>query len=428
MRRIAFFEQLPEQFSPVALLRPVFELLCGHFTLRERLIRSLHVKEWGAIMRPILAETYAEEHPEAVVNDAEWLARESTLLVNGRCLLDPQVLAGIEPGTAGWIGETLAWIVLEPGTEINTEIDAFYEQLLIKAYDLKHVRTTGTLLSYPWDLVDANADQNSADFELRRRLGAKTFVHDDITVIGDRNFIHIDPSAEVEPFVVFNTMDGPIWIEAGAKVQAFTRIEGPCYIGRDTQLFRANIREGTSIGPVCRVGGEIEESIIHGYTNKYHDGFLGHSYICPWVNLGALSTNSDLKNDYSNVKVPIDGMSINTGSTKVGCFIGDHTKTALCSLFNTGTSVGVMSLILPGGELLPKHVPSYSRIWHGKLESLPDGCESAISTAKTAMNRRNVELTPAAETLLRTLYEETETDRTRAFAWQQKRIAPAEQR
>lgn len=116
--------------------------------------------------------------------------------------------------------------------------------------------------------------------------------------------VRIHPTAEIEPFVVINASAGPVIVDEGAKIQAFTRLEGPCYVGQQSQLFRANLRSGTSIGPVCRVGGEIESSILHSYVNKYHDGFLGHSYVCPWVNLGALTTNSDLKNDYSTVKVP----------------------------------------------------------------------------------------------------------------------------
>ena len=93
----------------------------------------------------------------------------------------------------------------------------------------------------------------------------------------------------------------------GAEIHPFTRIEGPCYIGRNSILLGAKCREGNSIGPMCRVGGEVEESIIQGYSNKYHDGFLGHAYVGQWVNLGALTTNSDLKNDYSEVKITLDG-------------------------------------------------------------------------------------------------------------------------
>ena len=107
--------------------------------------------------------------------------------------------------------------------------------------------------------------------------------------------------------VVIDAEHGPIYIDEGAEIHPFTRIEGPCYIGRNSILLGAKCREGNSIGPMCRVGGEVEESIIQGYSNKYHDGFLGHAYVGQWVNLGALTTNSDLKNDYSEVKVVLDG-------------------------------------------------------------------------------------------------------------------------
>jgi UDP-N-acetylglucosamine diphosphorylase/glucosamine-1-phosphate N-acetyltransferase len=245
-----------------------------------------------------------------------------------------------------------------------------------------------------------------------------------VALLGDHTEIHIDPTAEIDPFVVLDARQGPIWIDEGVRVQAFTRIEGPSFIGAGTLLFRANIRAGCSIGPVCRVGGEVEESIFHGYGNKYHDGFVGHSYVCPWVNLGALTSNSDLKNDYSTVKVPVDGLVIETGETKVGCFIGDHTKTALCSLFNTGSAIGVLSQILPGGELLPKHIPSFSRLWHGRIEELPQGVDAHLGVAHLAMQRRQQTLTPAGEALLKAVYELTRPERDRAFSRQSPRHQP----
>ena len=242
-------------------------------------------------------------------------------------------------------------------------------------------------------------------------------------MIGPADQVHIDATARLDPFVVIDATSGPVWIDRDVRVQAFTRIEGPAYVGPGTQLFRANIREGCSFGPTCRLGGEIEECILQGFVNKYHDGFLGHSYVCPWVNLGALTTNSDLKNDYSDVSVPLQGEKIPTGSTKVGAFIGDHTKTALCSLFNTGSAIGVMSLILPGGELLPKHIPSFTRYWHGRIEPLPDGCESGLKTAKVVMSRRGQQLTPEMERLIRTAYAESHDEIQRALDRQHAGIA-----
>ena len=137
--------------------------------------------------------------------------------------------------------------------------------------------------------------------------------------------------------VVLDAEHGPIYIDAGAEIHPFTRIEGPCYIGAGSVLFGAKCRAGNSIGPMCRIGGEIEGTIIQGYSNKYHDGFLGHAYVGQWVNLGALTTNSDLKNDYSEVRITLDGQSpIATGSNKVGALIGDHAKTSIGTLLNTG--------------------------------------------------------------------------------------------
>jgi hypothetical protein len=133
-----------------------------------------------------------------------------------------------------------------------------------------------------------------------------------------------------------------------------------------------------------------------------------------------LSTNSDLKNDYSTVRVPLSGEAIDSGSTKVGCFIGDHSKTAVCSLFNTGTSIGVMTMLLPGGELLPKFVPSFARVWHGDLDDNLN-LEAALDTAGVSMDRRGQDLTLAQERLLRHLHEATREQRKSAIIRQRAR-------
>lgn len=414
MPRIVFFEdEHASSFSPIALLRPVFELLCGHFSVRERTLNVWPSTEWGVWIRAELAEVYQEEHPECRVNDLNWIRDSSALFINGRWLNQRAGVGEILPETAGWKDHELAWVWLD-STEVATlSPNPGMSELCTIAHHQQRVDASGVMLHYPWDLIAQNATQITIDFESRDKVNSQT-IDPHVGTLGPVQSIFIDPSAELDPFVVLDARQGPIWIGAQAKIQAFTRIEGPAYIGPQTQTFRANIREGTSIGPVCRVGGEIEESILHGYANKYHDGFLGHSYVCPWVNLGALTTNSDLKNDYSNVSVPLTGESLRTDSNKVGCFIGDHTKTALCSLFNTGSSIGVMTLLLPGGELLPKHVPSFSRIWHGRLEELPDGTKSGIATARYAMGRRDQTLTPAMERLLQTLYTQTRFERQKA--------------
>ena len=169
-----------------------------------------------------------------------------------------------------------------------------------------------------------------------------------------------------------------------------------------------------SIGPNCRIGGEVEAAIVHGHSNKYHEGFLGHAYIGEWVNLGAITSNSDLRNDYGEVFVPLQGDPVPTGQTKVGCFIGDHTRTGMGSMLNTGTAIGVMCNVLPAGILLPKHVPSFTAVSYGRVSpGFP--LDKLFETARTVMSRRGKVFGEAEEHLYSTLYEQTRLERERAF-------------
>ena len=133
----------------------------------------------------------------------------------------------------------------------------------------------------------------------------------------------------------------------------------------------AKVRGGT-IGPKCRIGGEVEASIVQGYANKYHDGFLGHSYIGAWVNLAAGTQTSDLRNDYGTIKVTVAGQRVSTGQTKVGSFIGDHSKTGLGALLNTGSVIGAFCNVLPSGSLLPQEVPSFCQVYFGQIRELTE--------------------------------------------------------
>jgi UDP-N-acetylglucosamine diphosphorylase/glucosamine-1-phosphate N-acetyltransferase len=225
--------------------------------------------------------------------------------------------------------------------------------------------------------------------------------------------------------VVIDATNGPVYIDEGAEIHPFTRIEGPCYIGPQSILLGAKCREGNSIGPVCRVGGEVEESILHGYTNKYHDGFLGHAYVGEWVNLGALTTNSDLKNDYSTVSVVLDGHeAIDTGSTKVGALIGDHTKTSIGTLLNTGAYVGAMALIAATGKPLPKFIPSFAWFLEGVVTK-GFGRKRLYETARIAMGRRKRQWTAAEEAMWEEIFKLTATPRDEAVKKGRRALAGA---
>jgi UDP-N-acetylglucosamine diphosphorylase/glucosamine-1-phosphate N-acetyltransferase len=261
------------------------------------------------------------------------------------------------------------------------------------------------MIDYPWNLVEHNREVLEQDYRMRSSKQDGTAQPLGLSLIGPADRLVIDPAAEVEPCVVVDTRKGPVFLDRDVVVQAFTRLEGPCHIGAGTQVFGAKIK-GSSIGPMCRVGGEVEASIIHGYSNKYHDGFLGHSYVGEWVNLAAGTQTSDLRNDYGPIPLTINQRRLHTGMTKVGAFIGDHTKTALGSLLNTGTVVGAFCNLLPAAGLLPKVVPSFCTVWHGQVREVPD-VEPLFKTAATVMERRGCEFTEAHAAFYRSLYQDT---------------------
>jgi UDP-N-acetylglucosamine diphosphorylase/glucosamine-1-phosphate N-acetyltransferase len=251
--------------------------------------------------------------------------------------------------------------------------------------------------------------------DFRPDAGKPTYRHqvDGLAIVGPAGQMFIDPAATIEPMVVADTTRGPVVIEREAIIQAFSRLEGPCYVGAGSWVIGAKIR-GSTIGPMCRVGGEVEASIIHGYSNKYHDGFLGHSYIGEWVNLAAGTQTSDLRNDYGPVRVTVNGTRIDTHLSKVGSFIGDHTKTGLCALLNTGTFVGAFCNLLPSGALLPRTIPSFCRYYNGQIQVRTDWREM-LATAAKVMQRRGQELTSTHTTLFNALYDQTAGQRNQVL-------------
>ncbi len=412
MRILLYEDSHAEDLCPVALLRPVFELICGRESLRRRLQRWFPSAEFGAWVRPWLADVYREEQPEMHVNAERWVRKGPVLLINGRWLperrLTPQDFlthqTGYVDGHPAWVlcdGEELSEVLRG---ELRMSLDSF-------ASSRRMTEANGRFVQYPWDLISENSPQLIRDFTDEGVSHRPTLDH--VQILGDLPDVYISSQAMIDPYVVIDARSGPVSIDRDAQIQSFTRIEGPCHIGRGTQVFRALIRKGTTIGEQCRVGGEIEESILHSSVNKYHEGFLGHSYVSPWVNIGAMSSTSDLKNDYSNVKVPLSGLLVDSGMTKVGSFIGDHSKTALDSMFNTGSSIGVMTMVVSGGRLLPRHIPSFSTVMWGQLGA-EHSLDSGIETARTVMNRRGQLLTVNAERLLRIIYERTAAERQMA--------------
>ena len=418
--KIAVFEdQFVSNLNPLTLTRPSFALRCGPSLLYEKVLKAFPNEDLYLFMREELCEVFTAktQHKEKVkaVNDLKALEGDDVLFLNGRWIVDRSLISEGEEVVATH-GDAVVYAYLKKTTVKKAlENSDSIEKLLSwarKEVGEKQVDAAG-LINYPWDLVNQNPEEIKKEFREFKRLGGvspKEFRG--LEIVGSEEDVFIAKGAKIYPNVVFDTSGGPVIVDEGAIVFPFSVVFGPSYIGKDSWVVGGKIREGTTIGPVCRVGGEVEESIIHGYSNKYHDGFLGHSYVGEWVNIGALTTTSDLKNDYSNVEVYVNGKLVDTGSIKVGSFIGDHTKTGIGTLLTTGTSIGVMCNLLSSGEPLPKYIPSF--IWYvrGKM-SKGLGLKPMLETAKIVMSRRKVQMTEAEEKLFRRLYEETKEERER---------------
>src|ERR1051325_2453470 len=436
---VCHFEDRASQFEPLSLTRPVFDLMCGMTTLAQKQRRYFAAERWSVVVRPALADWYRSEHPGLAVNGEGTFQGEDQVLVNGRWLPPDGSLEPPTSSCAGMAEGSIAYVYLRKRDVCGGDLTQLIQHALDSA---PAVAAGGRMLGHPWDLLEANADEIRRDFGWRdappspptvgqafqpdsqagkpdlRQAGGGDWP---LPLSAPRGHRWIAPPARIEPMVVVDTSDGPVVIDDGAVVTAFTRLEGPCWIGPHTHVFSAKIRAGTSLGPCCRVGGEIEASILHGYSNKYHDGFLGHSYVGEWVNLGAGTHNSDLRNDYGEVSVVQHGQSIATGMTKVGCFLGDHTKTGLGTLLNTGTNVGAFCNLLPAGRFAPKYVPPFTSWWNGALTEAFT-LEQLLTTAEIAMKRRGVTLTEASKALYAQLLDGTAAERRRALRDSEQRL------
>ena len=404
--RVCIFEDAVDTLEPLTLTRAAFELRCGMNTLLEKQLRAVRATSFGMWVRPVLAESLRERHPGTPINDVDWLTKAPTLFVNGRWLPAKGCCLPAQAPSVGMIGSEVAWAAVG-----ETVLD-FESELPLRRWadELRRTEADGTMIRYPWDLVDRNAGEIERDLA---ETAPPTGVHPaGLHIVGPPDRVYIDPSAKIDPLVVIDATPGPVIIGRDAVVTAFTRVEGPCYIGPATQIMGAKIRGGCSFGPHCRIGGEVETSIVHGYSNKYHEGFMGHSYVGEWVNLGAGTHNSDLRNDYGEVEVTIAGRRVASGRNKVGCYLGDHTKTGLGTLLNTGTVAGVFCNILPAGRLAPKYLPSFTSWWNGCLRQgfpLPQ----LLITAKQVMSRRGRTLSPALVRLYEAAWESTDRERCR---------------
>lgn len=408
MRVCHFEDRAVLDLEPLTLTRPAFDLLCGLSSLADKQLCYLSATAAGALVRPHLTDVCRLDAPRLNVNDLAWLRAGPTVLVNARWLPPAGRAPDFDKPCVALVGEEVAYAVLAPEQLTYCSPNTVEDCLAVWKATLSHRPAGGQLFRHLWEMVAHSPEQMTADWRQRpiEHLPAAP-----LALVGPGDRLSIDPTATVDPFVVADTTRGPVVVGPRAVVTAFTRLEGPCWIGEGTHVLGARVR-ASSIGPHCRIGGEVECSVMQGCSNKAHDGFLGHSYVGEWVNLGAGTQCSDLRNDYGPVRVAVGGIPTHTQLTKVGCFLGDHTKTGIGALLNTGASVGAFCQLLPGG-LLPRFVPSFASWWHGKLADRAD-VPALLATAAVVMSRRGHTFTEAHAALYRAVFEQTAAVRRRA--------------
>jgi UDP-N-acetylglucosamine diphosphorylase/glucosamine-1-phosphate N-acetyltransferase len=284
--------------------------------------------------------------------------------------------------------------------ELPSEIRRVIDSRRLRVVEVPEAR----LLSYPWQLIEHNAACIADDFAClpTRGQAADAVVFPGVHIVAAERVV-VGRKASIRAGVVLDASEGPVMVGDGAVVMPNATVVGPVAIGAGSVVKAgARLLGGTSVGKVCKVGGEVDETIFSDYSNKQHDGFLGHSYVGSWVNIGAASNNSDLKNNYGPVRMWCAGELRETGRQFLGLVMGDHTKTGINAVFNTGTVVGfncnVYSSEMPGS-----FVPSFS--WGHGLDMIPYDLEKAMQTAALAMGRRGVEFTAAHRRLFERVHD-----------------------
>jgi UDP-N-acetylglucosamine diphosphorylase/glucosamine-1-phosphate N-acetyltransferase len=397
-------------FEPLIYSRPVFDLVCGMTTLKEKIIRAFPKQKVVLKCRNYLEPFVKTENPKLKVNQ---LDKDNYLFVNGR-IIAPANLKNLlkikanEEKVFVSNGIVLAAKISQKRIEV-LELDEaevidtkLFSNLPTEEIDVECV-------NYLWDLVYLNGKEIQNDFKIYTK--GKSSVKKKYTGVNfvNKKNIFIGKNVDIKPGVVLDASTGPIFIEKNVTIFPNAVIQGPFYIGESSKIKScATIYPNVSIGKVCKVGGEVEDTIIHPYSNKQHSGFLGHSYLGSWINLGADTNNSDLQNNYGSIKVQVNGRHIDSGKQFVGLMMGDHSKTAINTMFNTGTVVGFSSNVY-GAGFPPKYIVSFG--WGGAESMKEYKLLKAIETAKAVFARRDKNFEKDDVELFETIFNLTKEDR-----------------
>jgi UDP-N-acetylglucosamine diphosphorylase/glucosamine-1-phosphate N-acetyltransferase len=409
---VLFEDAAVDGLWPLAAARPAWDLRLGGHTLGDKLRAHFHDAQFAYVGRPEVIQALAEDEG-ALPSPSDLKIKGDVLWLNGRALADERWLdavASAKGATRFLCGPR----VLALRHAAGQTADVMARRALFDAPGQAagpgwtDVECDAPFMDHAWDLLRYNHHELLLEGELavREAHGAELAPRTNPALAAGAHVVSpaavaIHPTARVAPACVLDGSQGPIVIERDAVLDPHTYVAGPCWIGAGTHVLGGKLGGGVSLGPVCRVAGEIEETIFQGYANKRHHGFVGHSVIGPWANLGALTTTSDLKNNYGPVRVTLHGQAHDTRESKLGAFVGDHVKTGIGTLLTTGAVIGPAANLFGGGTLSPKELPAFA--WWDGATLREYEIDRFVATARLVCARRARTFGPAQEQLYRTL-------------------------
>jgi UDP-N-acetylglucosamine diphosphorylase/glucosamine-1-phosphate N-acetyltransferase len=381
MSALYFYDDVrARQFEPFALTRPGSELRAGTSLIRRRWERATGLESAGFISSPHLAQFEEGKAPPALVKGE---VPAGSIIVNTRCVipldleLDRFDLLMCE-GSACAVRLARAMPVSQ-FADGSTDIGSIQTSLGGR-------KITGRWITDVWEFIGTLTDQLMEDIP-RRAKSLTATEKTGAATIGDHG-IFVEEGADIGPNVVLDASAGPILIRRGAIIAPFTHLVGPVSVGRDSQVLGDRVAN-SSIGDSCKVRGELSNTIFVGHSNKAHAGFVGHSYLGRWVNLGALTTTSNLKNTYGPVQLWTPSGVRSTGQQFLGTLLGDHAKTGIGTMLSTGTVIGAGANVF-GGNMPPKVVPPFAWGDHEPYDTYD--VARFLAVAERMMSRRHVEL------------------------------------
>ncbi|MGZ3901332.1 MAG: GlmU family protein [Bacteroidia bacterium] len=387
MNVILFDEKVNrKELLPLTYTRPVAAIRIGILTIKEKWDLWLNTA-CSYLTEDYLSKKYPVKPGEASLYINACVCPDELLV---------KALGSVKPGQKVMHQDKLiAWYGDEDSLEKFEKVE--YTRALV-------------IINNVWDIFQKNGDAIKSDFDLLTKNKKSKPLSKTVTVIGDARLVFLEEGAIAEA-CIFNTNSGPIYLGKDSEVMEGSAIRGPLSLGEHSALkLNTKVYGPTTIGPHCKVGGEVNNSVIFGYTNKAHDGFLGNSVLGEWCNLGADTNNSNLKNNYGNVKLfnynknkPVD-----TGLQFCGLIMADHSKSGINTMFNTGTVVGVGANIF-GGGFPPTHIPGFS--WGGEKGFDTYRQEKLFETAEKVYERRGLIFNQQEKDILNTVFNLTESYR-----------------